>query len=467
MRSNTRLFSCLVAAAAVGLAGCQMLSTATDRTRSPASPPEPATKPPIIFVHGNGDTAALWNTTIWRFESNGYPRERLYAIDFINPQARGDDAKPQEGRSSTGDQLRELAAYVDQVRNATGMHKVALVANSRGANVVRNFIRQPGGAAVVSHAILAGGVNHGVYASLTFSPGSEFNGSGPFMSALNAPAPDGNEVTPGVRWMTLRSDNFDKYAQPDGRFIGQPGMKTNVTFEGPALRGAENVVLPRADHREVAFGPAAFAEMYRFITGTAPARTAVIAEDQVVLNGKVSGYLSGAPTNLPLIGARITVYQVDLETGARIGVATLEKVIGLDGHWGPLATRARGALEFVIDADGYPLTHIYRSPFPRSSNVVHLRPAPPGSVGSDDTKAGSAVVITRPRGYFGIGRDTFLVDGKVPSGVTDGVPGVSSARLRLAAEPLRTVPTRCNDESIAVINWPAGERRIVYAEFHN
>ena len=27
--------------------------------------------PPIVFVHGNGDTAGLWLTTIWRFESNG------------------------------------------------------------------------------------------------------------------------------------------------------------------------------------------------------------------------------------------------------------------------------------------------------------------------------------------------------------------------------------------------------------
>jgi triacylglycerol esterase/lipase EstA (alpha/beta hydrolase family) len=36
--------------------------------------------PPIVFVHGNGDTAALWMTTIWRFESNGWPRERLHAM---------------------------------------------------------------------------------------------------------------------------------------------------------------------------------------------------------------------------------------------------------------------------------------------------------------------------------------------------------------------------------------------------
>src|SRR5271168_2908463 len=26
--------------------------------------------PPILFVHGNGDHAALWITTLWRMESN-------------------------------------------------------------------------------------------------------------------------------------------------------------------------------------------------------------------------------------------------------------------------------------------------------------------------------------------------------------------------------------------------------------
>ena len=59
--------------------------------------------PPIVFVHGNGDTAALWMTTIWRFESNGWPRERLHAIDMPYPLARDDDAKEQPGRSSTAE----------------------------------------------------------------------------------------------------------------------------------------------------------------------------------------------------------------------------------------------------------------------------------------------------------------------------------------------------------------------------
>ncbi len=70
-----------------------------------------------------------------------------------------------------------------------------------------------------------------------------------------------------MQFMTTRSDSNDKYAQPDGRFLGMPGKPTNVTYTGPELRGAKNIVLPGLDHREVAFHPLAFKAMYAFITG--------------------------------------------------------------------------------------------------------------------------------------------------------------------------------------------------------
>ncbi|MBC7636554.1 MAG: twin-arginine translocation pathway signal, partial [Acetobacteraceae bacterium] len=63
-------------------------------TSAPAQP-----VPPVIFVHGNGDTAGLWITTFWRFEANGYPKDRLFALDLRNPTARSVDANPQAGRS--------------------------------------------------------------------------------------------------------------------------------------------------------------------------------------------------------------------------------------------------------------------------------------------------------------------------------------------------------------------------------
>ncbi|WP_036047610.1 hypothetical protein [Bradyrhizobium sp. Tv2a-2] len=46
--------------------------------------------PPILFVHGNGDHAALWITTLSRMQSNGVPRDRMFVINFTDPLARGD-----------------------------------------------------------------------------------------------------------------------------------------------------------------------------------------------------------------------------------------------------------------------------------------------------------------------------------------------------------------------------------------
>jgi hypothetical protein len=103
--------------------------------------------------------------------------------------------------------------------------------------------------------VIGGGVNHGVWSG-DYLPGSEFNGRGPFMKALNSPqGPDGLETTPGVAFMTLRSDSNDKFMQPDGRWIGQPKMATNASHDGPARKGAENVVLPGLDHRAVSYHP--------------------------------------------------------------------------------------------------------------------------------------------------------------------------------------------------------------------
>src|SRR6478609_6337364 len=127
------------------------------------TPPSLQEKPPIVFVHGNGDSASIWLTTLWRFESNGWPRERLLAIDVPYPLARDDDTKPQPGRTSAEEHMGALKAEVDEFLAATGAKQVVLVANSRGGYAVRNFIQNGGGAAVVSHAILGGAPNHGVW----------------------------------------------------------------------------------------------------------------------------------------------------------------------------------------------------------------------------------------------------------------------------------------------------------------
>ncbi len=445
------------AALATGLAGCASTGTA-------------AALPPIVFVHGNGDTAALWLTTLWRFESNGWPRERLHAIHLPYPLARDSDDRPQPGRTSTTEHRSFLAAEVDKLLAATGAQQVVLLANSRGGNAVRSYAMQ-GGAAKVSHAILGGTPNHGVRFDAASNPGNEFNGAGPFLQGLNNQRGPGVEVTTGPRWMTIRSDNNDKFAQPEGTWIGAPGKPTGVNFDGPELKGALNVVLPGIDHRETSFSAQAFAAAYRFITGREPATTGFAAEDRVVLDGQVSGLgLDNNPAtgsfvnNLPLAGATVEVYATDPATGARLGDARWRKTTGADGRWGPFQADGRATHEFVVSAPGYAVLHIYRQPFARSSSIVNLRAE---RLLAADAGAGSVLSFTRPRGYFGLPRDQVVFDGQDPApGLPRGVAGLSVSKIKLPVGPQRPVVSRFNGQTLVGRNWPAADNHLVVLELH-
>ena len=59
------------------LAGCKAI------TPTPVD-----THPSILFVHDNGESAASWQTTLWRFESNGWPASKLHTLDLPYPFAR-------------------------------------------------------------------------------------------------------------------------------------------------------------------------------------------------------------------------------------------------------------------------------------------------------------------------------------------------------------------------------------------
>ncbi len=434
----------------------------------PASPPRRQPQaadsgPPIVvFAHGNGDSSALWINNFWRFEANGYKRNQLFAIDFAYPVARREDARPELFRSSAEDQTKELAAFVQQTLKATGRRKVALVGSSRGGNAIRSYLKHGGGAQFVSHAVLCGTPNKGVVNSDTLLVGSEFNGAYAFLKELNAGSDD---LIPGVEMMAIRSDTNDKFSQPDGRFIGAPGKPTGVSYDSSELRGARNVILDGLDHREVAFNKLAFGAMFEFITGKPAGNLFITQEPLPVLNGKVTGVSDGGVyTNLPVADAEVEIFEVDAKTGERKTTAPAHrKVTGEDGAWGPFIGRADAYYEFVLRMAAQPITHTYRSPFLRSSDVVHLRPA---VFAKGDEQAAAVVAMSRPRGYFGVGRDKFSLDGKALPGVTDGVPGVSAGKLAFEPGP-RTVLAVFNNETIPARTWPVKENHLVIAEFLN
>jgi hypothetical protein len=448
--------SILKAAGVLPLAASTLEWRALAQSAPAASPA--AEIPPMLFVHGNGDQAPVWLTTFWRMESNGIPRERMFAINFTDPQARTDDTVAQPQHSSTEDQRRELSEAIADLKRRTGAARVALIGNSRGGNSIRSFIKR-GGAADVSHAVLCGTPNHGVFVT-DDNLGNEFNGRGPFLRGLNEGE---SEVVPGVAFLTLRSDGQDKYAQQDGRFIGKPGVPTGVTTDGPALAGATNLVLGTIDHRETAFHPRAFREIFKFVAGREPARIAIVGETQVSLSGLVTGTPSGVQTNRPVTDATVEIYRVSPDSGERIGAALHVSHTKADGRWGPALVDPAWCLEMVLASPGEPITHTYRSPFPRSSDILHLRAAKP--LGSADAGAGAVVIMARPRGYFGLPRDVVLFDGREPADVKSGVPTDWSATLRLsAAEVGRPVAGLFNEERIVARAWPAAENRIAVAE---
>ena len=409
-------------------------------------------------MHGNGDHAALWITTLWRMESNGVPHERMLAINFTDPLARSDDTVAQPNRSSTEDQRRELSEAIKELKRAPVRRawrwSAIRAAAMRSAIVIKN-----GGGADVSHAVLCGVPNHGVF-DWDDNPGSEFNGRAPFLRGLNAGE---SEVTPGTAFLTLRSDGNDKFAQADGRFVGKPGMPTSVTSDGPALKGATNLVLGALDHRETAFHPRAFREIYKFIAGREPSRIEIVPEAEVNLSGLVTGTPGGVQTNRPVSGATVEIYRVSADTGERAGGPVHASQTGADGRWGPAKVDPSWYLEMVLTSPGSPTTHFYRSPFPRSSEMVHLRAARP--LGPADAGAGAVVMMSRPRGYFGLPRDVVLLDGKEPADVKPGVPTDSLSTLRLpAAEAGGPVVALFNGERIVARAWPASENRIAVAE---
>ncbi|MCX6611648.1 MAG: lipase [Acidobacteria bacterium] len=350
---------------------------------------------PVIFVHGNGDDATKWVPVIWLFESNGYPASRLFAIRLTDPAARREDSKPEAFRSSTTDQASEVSAFVTRVLLETKAKKVALVGSSRGGMTIRNFLKNAGGAAVVSHAVLCGTPNHGVMATDT-NLDMEFNGKGHFLRQLN----EDSELVDGVQFLTIRSDKNDKYAQP------------NVGYDGPELKGAENVVLPGLDHREVAFHPLAFAETFRFLTGDKPKYLKPLAEATPKLSGLVTSFVGMAPTNRPQAGVKLSVFALKPGTSEREGDARYSVTTNETGSWGPLVAQPDLTYEFRLEKDGRAVSY-FMSGLARSTALLNFRFVPGGAKG---------LTIHRPQGYLSKGRDALMMNGKLVEELAEGVP---------------------------------------------
>lgn len=410
---------------------------------------QPNMSVPIVFVHGNGDDASKWIGIIWLFESNGYPTGKLFSVRFSHPSARTNDTVEEVNRSSTTDATAELSAFVTRVLIETHSSKVALIGSSRGGMTIRNYLLH-GGSNNVAFAITCGTPNHGVVA-LDANLNSEFNGKGHYLESLNHAYGDSSEVPPGVKMMTLRSDKLDKYAQPNGIAFGTPQATTGVTYAGPALAGATNVVIPDLDHRELAFYPSAFAEMYKFITGATPTTTQVTPVSSPTLSGLITGFENGAFTNLPLADVHVRIYPV---TNTESTMPAYEFVTKSDGKWGPFQASSTQEYDFDLEFQGRHV-RFYKAPIPRSTTLLNLRflpvptePKVTGPGAPSVPRHGSQLLIARPQGYFSRERDSVLIDNKIATDEPAGLPLNDAFLANLPTPPTHITTVALRKETI-------------------
>lgn len=186
---------------------------------------------PVVFVHGINGSSADFAVMIDHLVADGWPRERLFAIDYADP-AWGCNV----------DNASTLATFVNAVLTTTGATKVDLVAHSMGNLSSRKFLKDLGGAALVNTYVSLGGMHHGLENAclnpLDVCVWQELCGSKPFLTALNT-AP----VTPGPAiWVSIYSRDDETVPETSSHLDGAE----NIELAGLAHAGPDGL-LERAE----------------------------------------------------------------------------------------------------------------------------------------------------------------------------------------------------------------------------
>lgn len=321
---------------------------------------------PIVFVHGQSGSAQQFETQAMRFTSNGYSQELLYAFEYntllpTNP-------------------LPELDEFVDEVRAETGAEQVYAVGHSRGTTVWTSYLDGSGG--------IDGSAKVAKYVNIDGRSPEELPGGVPTIGIW------GEWNTAGSGYNRRGDTNAQIGPNPDDNFYF--GSKS---------------------HTEVATSPEAFAVMFEFLTGRAPATTEVVPEPpgRVTVAGRAVLF----PQNEGYGAATVEVWRVDPATGHRIGTrprATF--AIDETGSFGPVHVNGKKHYELAVVRPEGSVHHFYFEPFTRSDHFVRLNTSRPGEgiaaflPSSDST---TNLVVTRMREFWGdqgAGSDVLAVDGE-------------------------------------------------------
>jgi triacylglycerol lipase len=131
--------------------------------------PSAAHPEPVVLVHGTWGNQNSWDVLAPQLKARGHC---VFSLNYGRASSSVRGAAP--GVYGTADihgSAKELAAFVDRVRGATGSPRVDIVAHSQGGPMVRQYLRFEGGADrgdpannKVDHLVTIGATNHGTTA---------------------------------------------------------------------------------------------------------------------------------------------------------------------------------------------------------------------------------------------------------------------------------------------------------------
>ncbi|NUP38338.1 MAG: alpha/beta fold hydrolase [Streptomyces sp.] len=209
---------------------------------------------PVILVHGTlGNSVDNWLAFAPYLVDRGYC---VFSLDY--GQLPG--VPIFYGLGPIADSAKQLSAYVDRVRTATGAAKVDIVGHSQGGMMPRYYLKFLGGAAKVNALVGLAPTNHGTTLSgltklLDYFPGAadvlakhtpgltdQVVGSA-FLTRLN----EGGDTVPGVRY-TVISTKYDEVATPyRAQFLTGSDVKNVVVQDLCPSDLSEHVTIAMTD----------------------------------------------------------------------------------------------------------------------------------------------------------------------------------------------------------------------------
>lgn len=183
---------------------------------------------PVVLVHGYGHNRSAWYAVERHLRKAGFHR-----ITTLNYNPLRDDVETV---------ARRLRSHVEMVRALAGVERVHVVGHSMGGIVLRWFVQELGGDAMVDTAVTVATPHAGTVSAMLASP------LGPTAKQLlpGSPLLDRLERTArpsAVRWVAYYS-NLDLLVQPC----------RSAVLDHPAL-GATNILVKDHGHLSILLSP--------------------------------------------------------------------------------------------------------------------------------------------------------------------------------------------------------------------